>query len=74
MCEAFGPTVQEKKTQKMVTPARTAVAERFHIEAAGQIYGQIKKYVYRGSRIPETSDTSYYVDRRKRLACICFKK
>ena len=70
VCEAFGLTVSEAKTEIMCLRTRGIpdVAATFSVEAPGRVYKQAHDFVYLGGNINHDADLSIEVDRRIRNA------
>ena len=58
VCEAFGLTVSEAKTEIMClrTKGIPDVATTFSVEAAGQVYKQEHDFVYLGGNVNHDAD------------------
>ena len=66
VCEAFGLTVSEAKTEIMCSRTRGIpdAAITFSVEAASQVYKQAHDFVYLGEEVKHDADLSIEVDRR----------
>ena len=71
VCEAFGLTVSEAKTEIICLPN---AATTFSVEAAGQVYKQTHDFVYLGGNVNYDADPSFEVGRRIRNAWCSFRK
>ena len=67
-CRAFALTVSAKKTETMCMPPPRTPRTIVRIEAAGQIYKQVRSFTYLGGAVTETPDMSAEIVRRTR-AC-----
>lgn len=65
--------MSKKKTEAILTPAQEGEIEQIQIEAVGQRYGQIEKFILRGSRIAEVPHVISEIARRAWLAWLCFR-
>ena len=76
VCAAFGLTVSEAKTETIFLRAKgmSEFTATFSIKAAGQVYNQTNKFVYRGGNVNHNADLSIEVDRRIRNAWCSFRK
>ena len=75
--EASGFKVSEKKTGTMLlrTPNQTPLASPLVIEAAGQRYKQTAvQFLYMGGLINNTANIMPEIERRVRLAWVCFDR
>ena len=68
-CRAFALTVSAKKTETMCMPPPRTPRTIVRIEAAGQIYKQVRSFTYLGGAVTETPDMSAEIVRRTRAAC-----
>ena len=64
VCDAFGLTVSEKKTETMCMPAPHMPPVEMNVEAAGQGYRQTQSFTYLGGVITECPDVSTEIARR----------
>ena len=76
VCEAFGRTVSETKTEIMCLrtkgmPEATAI---FRVEAVGQMYNRTNELVHLGGNVNHNDDLSIEVNRRIRNAGRSFRK
>ena len=76
VCEAFGLTVSDAKTEAMCLRAKrmSESTTTFSVEAAGQVYNQTNEFVYLGENVNHNADLSIEVDRRIRNAWCSFGK
>ena len=76
VCEAFGLTLPEAKTEIMCLHAKVMLEStiKFSVEAAGGVYNQSTKFVYLGGNVNRNADLSIEVDRRIRNEWRSFRK
>ena len=76
VCAAFGLTVSEAKTKIMClrTKGMPESTVTFSVEAAGQVYNQMNKFVYFGGNVNHNADLSIEVNRRIRNAWCSSRK
>ena len=74
VCQAFGLTVAETKTETMYLRYPGAAEQALVIEAAGQTYKQTDKFVYLGGAISSTGDIQPELKRRIGYAWGSLKK
>ena len=81
---AFGSTVSEKTTETLLMRAPEKAQQpgetpkpplpALEIAAAGQKYHQIHHFVYLGGLITEDADITRDINRRTKIAWVCFRK
>ena len=64
VCDAFGLTVPDKKTEIMCIPAPHMLPVVMHVEAAGRRYRQTQSFTYLGGVITECPDVPTEIARR----------
>ena len=64
VCDTFGLTVSEKKTETMYMPAPHMLPVVMHVEAAGQRYRERRFFTYLGGVITECPNVSTEIARR----------
>ena len=58
VCRTFALTVSAKKTETMCMPPPRKPRTMVQVEAAGQIYKNVKPFSYLGGAVTETQDMS----------------
>ena len=76
VCEVFGLTISDAKTEIMCLRAKgmPQSTATFSVEAAGQVYSQTDEFVYLGGNVNQNADLSIEVHRRIRKAWCSFRK
>ena len=64
VCDAFGLTASEKKTETMQMPVPHGLATPITINAAGQHYRQTALFIFLDGAVPETPNLSDEIDQR----------
>ena len=74
VCRTFALTVSAKKTETMCMPPLRTPRTMVRVEAAGQIYKQVKSFTYLGGAVTETPNMSVEIARRTHACWIRIRR